>query len=133
MNTVQNVLDIDAQISKVESMQKDSQYSDDASQEKLKTIMEGLTKQRDFAKSEMKNAFEAGIGQMQGYIEMLESFETVPDLMNWLVCDCDFIGSKSEAIKYVLTEWNLSDDECDPLDSEWVNRIGDVYIIISEY
>lgn len=65
VNTVQNVLDIDAQISKVESMQKDSQYSDDASQEKLKTIMEGLTKQRDFAKSEMKNAFEAGIGQMQ--------------------------------------------------------------------
>lgn len=70
--------------------------------------------------------------QYRGYIETLESFKTVPDLMNWLVCDCDFIGSKSEAIKYVLTEWNLPDDECDPLDSEWVNRIGDVYIIISE-
>lgn len=53
--------------------------------------------------------------------------------MDWLVCDCDFIGNKSDAIKYVLTEWNLPDDECDPLDSEWVNRIGDVYIIISEY
>ena len=53
--------------------------------------------------------------------------------MTWLVCSCDFIGNKSEAIKYVLTEWNLPDDECDPLDREWVNRIGDVYIIISEY
>lgn len=68
------------------------------------------------------------------YVERLESFETIPDLMNWLVCDCDFIGSKSDAIKYVLTEGNLPDmDECDPLDSEWVNRIGDVYIVISEY
>lgn len=71
--------------------------------------------------------------QYNGYIEMLEGFKTVPELMDWLVCDCDFIGSKSDAIKYVLTEWNLPDDECDPLDNEWVNRIGDVYIIISEY
>lgn len=71
--------------------------------------------------------------QYDGYVEMLENFETVPDLMDWLVCDCAFIGNKSEATKYVLTEWNLPDDECDPLDSEWVNRIGDVYIIISEY
>lgn len=74
--------------------------------------------------------FEA---QYNGYIKMLESFETVSELMDWLVCDCDFIGSESDAIKYVLTEWNLPDDECDPLDSEWVNRIGDIYIIISEY
>lgn len=71
--------------------------------------------------------------QYNNYIEMLEQFTTVEELMDWLVCDCDFIGSKSEAIKYVLTEWNLPDDECDPLDSEWVNRIGDTYIIISEY
>lgn len=71
--------------------------------------------------------------QYDGYIKMLESFETVSELMDWLVCDCDFIGSESDAIKYVLTEWNLPDDECDPLDSEWVNRIGDIYIIISEY
>ena len=71
--------------------------------------------------------------QYNGYIEMLESFETVPDLMDWLVCDFGFFGNKSEAIKYVLTEWNLPDEECDPLDSEWVNRIGDVYIVVSEY
>lgn len=71
--------------------------------------------------------------QYNNYIEMLEQFTTVEELMDWLVCDYDFIGSKSEAIKYVLTEWNLPDDECDPLDSEWVNRIGDTYIIISEY
>lgn len=71
--------------------------------------------------------------QYNNYIEMLESFKTISDLMDWLVCDYEFIGNKSEAIKYVLTEWNLPDDECDPLDSEWVNRIGDTYIIIAEY
>ena len=71
--------------------------------------------------------------QYSGYVKMLESFETVPDLMDGLGCDCDFIGSKSDAIKYVLTEWNLPDDECDPLDSEWVNRIGDTYIVVTEY
>ena len=71
--------------------------------------------------------------QYNNYIEMLESFKTIEEMMDWLVCDCEFIGSKSDAIKYVLTEWNLPDDECDPLDSEWVNRIGDTYIVVSEY
>ena len=71
--------------------------------------------------------------QYGSYIDILEHFETAQELMDWLVCSCDFIGSKSDAIKYVLTEWNLPDDECDPLDSEWVNRIGDIYIVISEY
>lgn len=71
--------------------------------------------------------------QYNNYVEMLESFKTIEEMMDWLVCDCEFIGKKSEAIKYVLTEWNLPDEETDPLDSEWVNRIGDTYIIIAEY
>ena len=71
--------------------------------------------------------------QYNNYIEMLESFKTIEKMMDWLVCDCEFIGKKSEAIKYVLTEWNLPDEETDPLDNEWVNRIGDTYIIVSEY
>ena len=71
--------------------------------------------------------------QYNNYIEMLESFKTIEEMMDWLVCDCKFIGKKSEAIKYVLTEWNLPDEETDPLDNEWVNRIGDTYIIVSEY
>ena len=71
--------------------------------------------------------------QYNNYIEMLESFKTIEEILDWLVCDCEFIGKKSEAIKYVLTEWNLPDEETDPLDNEWVNRIGDTYIIVSEY
>lgn len=70
--------------------------------------------------------------QYDGYVKMLESFKNVPDLMDWLVCDCDFIGSESEAIKYILTEV-MPDNQFDLLDNEWVNRIGDVYIIVSEY
>ena len=73
VNAVQNVLDINDQISKIESMQKEGQYSDEASQKKLSDIMEGLTKQRDFAKSKMKDVFEAGIGQMQGYQEQVSN------------------------------------------------------------
>lgn len=71
--------------------------------------------------------------QYNNYVEMLESFKTIEEMMDWLVCDCEFIGKKSEAIKYVLTEWNLPDEETDPLDNEWVNRIGDTYIIVSDY
>ena len=71
--------------------------------------------------------------QYNNYIEMLEGFKTIEEMMDWLVCDCEFIGKKSEAIKYVLTEWNLPDEETDPLDNEWVNRIGDTYIVVSEY
>ena len=71
--------------------------------------------------------------QYNNYVEMLESFKTIEEMMDWLVCDCEFIGKKSEAIKYVLTEWNLPDEETDPLDNEWINRIGDTYIIVSEY
>lgn len=71
--------------------------------------------------------------QYNNYIEMLESFKTIEEMLDWLVCDCEFIGKKSEAIKYVLTEWNLPDEETDPLDNEWINRIGDTYIIVSEY
>ena len=72
--------------------------------------------------------------QYQGYVEMLESFKSVPDLMDWLVCDCDFIGSRDKTIEcaHNVLGWETADIE-DPLDSEWVNRIGDVYIIISEY
>lgn len=52
----------------------------------------------------------------------------VPDLMDWLVCDYDFIGNKDQKNEYIRNEPNL--DLCN---NEWVNRIGDTYIVISEY
>ena len=73
--------------------------------------------------------------QNQGYIEMLESFKTVPDLMEWLVSSWEFIGDKDQTIKYLHEElnWDLPSEDYNPLDNEWVNRIGDIYIVISEY
>ena len=73
--------------------------------------------------------------QYQGYIEMLESFKTVSDLMEWLVSSWEFIGDKDQTIKYLHEElnWDLPSEDYNPLDNEWVNRIGDIYIVISEY
>ena len=73
--------------------------------------------------------------QYDGYVEMLESFKNIPDLMDWLVCGCDFIGNKDRTIEYLHKElnWDLPSKDYNPLDNEWVNRIGDIYIVVSEY
>ena len=64
-----NVIDIEAQLEKVEGMLKQDIYSDKDSQSKLNSIKEGLTKQNELAKEEMKNRFEYCVGTMQGYQE----------------------------------------------------------------
>ena len=73
--------------------------------------------------------------QYDGYVEMLENFKTIPDLMEWLVSSWEFIGDKDQTIKYLHKElnWDLPSKDYNPLDNEWVNRIGDVYIVVSEY
>lgn len=72
--------------------------------------------------------------QYNNYVEMLEQFKTIEELMDWLVCDCEFIGNKEEMIDYLHDElnWELPSEDYDPLKNEWINRIGDVYILISE-
>lgn len=67
ITSVQNVIDIEAQLKQVEDMMKQDQYSDGASQEKLAYLKEGLTKQKELAEEQMTDAFERGIGQMQNY------------------------------------------------------------------
>lgn len=73
--------------------------------------------------------------QYNNYVEMLESFKTIEELMDWLVCDCEFIGNKDQTIEYLHKElnWDLPSKDYNPLDNEWVNRIGDIYVVISEY
>ena len=73
--------------------------------------------------------------QYNNYIEMLESFKTIEEMMDWLVCDCEFIGNKDRTIEYLHKElnWDLPSENYNPLDNEWVNRIGDTYIVVSEY
>ena len=73
--------------------------------------------------------------QYNNYVEMLEQFKTIEEMMDWLVCDCEFIGNKDRTIEYLHKElnWDLPSENYNPLDNEWVNRIGDTYIVVSEY
>ena len=73
--------------------------------------------------------------QYDGYVEMLESFETIEELLDWLVCDYEFFSTKEATIQYLHEKlnWDLPSKDYNPLDNEWVNRIGDIYIVISEY
>ncbi|MGN0318267.1 MAG: flagellar hook-associated protein FlgL [Lachnospira sp.] len=73
VTAVNNVLDVDNQISQVKAMLNEEQYSDEQSQEKLNTILEGLTKQKELAEDEMTKAFERGVGQMQKYQEQISN------------------------------------------------------------
>lgn len=67
VTSVNNVLDIENQIAKVESMMQETRYSDETSQKKLTAMKEGLTKQKELAESKMTAAFEHGISCFQGY------------------------------------------------------------------
>ena len=73
--------------------------------------------------------------QYAGYLSMLDPFETIEDLMDWLVCQYEFIGTKDEIVKYLHEElnWELPSEEYNPLDNEWINRVGNHYLLISEY
>jgi flagellar hook-associated protein 3 FlgL len=71
--SVQNAIDVDAQITKVKSMMTEAQYSDSTSQAKLGSILEGLTKQSELAKTQMTNAFESGLAQMKNYQQQVSA------------------------------------------------------------
>lgn len=65
------------------------------------------------------------------YIMELESFETVKEMLDWLALDYDFIGFKDEATRWIITSWNI-DEDINPVNNEWVNRIGNTYIVVKE-
>lgn len=90
----------------------------------------------DYLPLEQIDVDDAPIGeQYNNYVEMLEQFKTIEEMMDWLVCDCEFIGNKDRTIEYLHKElnWDLPSKDYNPLDNEWVNRIGDTYIVVSEY
>jgi flagellar hook-associated protein 3 FlgL len=67
ITAVQNVLDLEEQVTQVNSMLTQEQYSDSDSQLKLNDILEGLTKQLELAEDKMTAVYENGVGWMQGY------------------------------------------------------------------
>ena len=67
MAAVQNTIDVENQIKKVESMKNEERYAGKDDQ------LEGLQKQKDLAKDQMTKTFEKGIGQMKGYQEQISN------------------------------------------------------------
>lgn len=69
------------------------------------------------------------------YVAKLESFEIIEEMLDWLALDYEFVGFKDDTIAYLHNElnWDLPSEEYNPLDNEWVNRIGNTYIVVSEY
>lgn len=65
----------------------------------------------------------------------LESAKTIYDLLDMLDVDYEFVGTKDETIAYLHNElnWDLPREDYNPLDNEWINKIGDHYIVVSEY
>lgn len=61
--------------------------------------------------------------QYNNYVEMLEQFKTVEEMLDWLVTNYGFIGNLEELEN---SEWS------DVIGTEWMNRIGDTYIAISD-
>ena len=55
--------------------------------------------------------------QYNNYVEMLEQFKTIEEMIDYLHDELN---------------WELPSEDYDPLKNEWINRIGDVYILISE-
>ena len=64
----------------------------------------------------------------------LANAKTIEDLLDMLDIDYEFVGTKDETIAYLHNElnWDLPSEDYNPLENEWVNKIGDYYIVVSE-
>ena len=71
--SIQNVIDIEAKQAKLSNMKSQNAYSDDASQAKIKSMTEALSKERDLANENMQKTFEKGITKMQNYQQQITS------------------------------------------------------------
>ena len=74
-------------------------------------------------------------GLLDKHASKLANAKTIEDLLDMLDVDYEFVGTKDETIAYLHNElnWDLPSEDYNPLDNEWVNKIGDYYIVISEY
>ena len=68
------------------------------------------------------------------HADKLENAETIEDLLDMLDIEYEFVGTKDETIAYLhdVLNWDLPSDDYSPLDNEWINKIGDYYIVVCE-
>ena len=73
--------------------------------------------------------------RLDKYASELANAKTIEDLLDMLDVDYEFVGTKDETIAYLHNElnWDLPSEDYNPLDNEWVNKIGDYYIVVSDY
>lgn len=71
---------------------------------------------------------------LDNHASKLANAETIEDLLDMLDVEFEFVGTKDETIAYLHNElnWDLPREDYNPLDNEWINKIGDYYIVVSE-
>jgi len=69
--SIQNVIDIEAKQAKLTNMKSQAAYTDDASQAKIQTMTDALSKEWDLANETMQKTFESGITKMQTYQQQI--------------------------------------------------------------
>lgn len=64
----------------------------------------------------------------------LANAQNIQDLLDMLDIEYEFVGTKEATIAYLhnVLNWDLPREDYDPLDNEWINQIGDYYIVVSE-
>lgn len=71
---------------------------------------------------------------LDNHANKLANAETIEDLLDMLDIEFEFVGTKEETITYLhdVLNWDLPSEDYNPLDNEWINKIGDYYIVVCE-
>ena len=62
----------------------------------------------------------------------LASIETIEELLDWFGLNDDLITTDRVVVENYLHYFDM-DDDSDIEENEWVNKIGDYYIVVSDY
>lgn len=73
---------------------------------------------------------------LQKYNNLITLLETVPNIVDVIdiigETDDEFIGPKEAMLEYLHENlnWDLPRDDYNPLDNEYINRFGNIYILL---
>ena len=73
---------------------------------------------------------------LQKYNNLIALLETAPNIVDVIdivgETDDEFVGPKEAMLKYLHENlnWDLPRDDYNPLDNEYINRFGNIYILL---
>lgn len=73
---------------------------------------------------------------LQKYNNLITLLETVPNIVDVIdiigETDDEFIGPKEAMLEYLHENlnWDLPRDDYNPLDNEYINRFGNIYVLL---